>query len=164
MAPSSLASTLFGDANKWITHQPDYPGLINQYGGAVGTNAAATRIGYPALANCSPILLCLTYANDPDHINVTHSPTIYLTDPTSHSPLDDSLIILVGDNLDNATALALHGESFQHTGDVRCKTTAIIVGAAGHGADPLSSARGLIAPQRGTASSSAHAKPSCSTP
>ena len=129
MAAPPLASALFGEANKWITHRPDYPGLLTQYGGGTGTDAAATRLGYAALANRSPILVCLTYADNPDHITVAHSPTIYPSDPTAPCTLDDTLIVLVGDNLDRATALALHGESFQRTGDVRCKTTAIIAGA-----------------------------------
>ena len=39
MATPPLASNLFGDANKWITHRLNDAALLTQYGGGDNTNS-----------------------------------------------------------------------------------------------------------------------------
>ena len=106
-----LASTLFADAAKWVAAAPDYGALLGQFGGAAATDAPTTRRGYADLASCSPMLVCFTYGDDPEHITVAHSPSHYPADPTTASVLDDLLVVLVGDNLNTAVPMVLHGDA-----------------------------------------------------
>ena len=122
MATPPLASDLFDDANKWIAHCPDYPALLIQYGGGAATDAAVTRGGYAALGNRSPTMLCLTYANNPDHIEDSLAAAKLLTDPNVDQLLQDAERRMK-DQMDEALGKEWHEKGLLNLPSCEVKTT-----------------------------------------
>ena len=61
---------------------------------------------------------------------------MYPADPTSVSPFDNLVIVLLGNDIDSSTPLALPVTSITRLAAVRALDIATIVGATGHGAAP----------------------------
>ena len=64
------------------------------------------------LAQRSPIVVAFVVKGDEDHVHVGHSPTMYPANLTSVSPFDNLVVVLLGNDVNSSTPLALLASSF----------------------------------------------------
>ena len=131
-----LFSTLLADASQWENPNPDYPTITGAVGGTSGSDRGVVRSTLINLSVRSPIVLAFQVAGDTDHIHVGHSMSIFPAELGVATPADDLAVVLVGDNLTNATPFILPHAAFTRTGDISCLTTDTMLGAQGHAAGP----------------------------
>jgi hypothetical protein len=81
------------------------------------------------------VALCFTIQGDPDNIYICHSPTIFPGNPANTTPFDNHCVVLLGNNIDDATPMVLPNNCFARR-VIRAHTHAHIVGAQGHNAGP----------------------------
>ena len=95
------------------------------------------------LSQRSPVTVAFVVKGDEDHVHVGHSPSMYPADPTSVSPFDNLVVVLLGNDINSATPLVLPASSFARPAGVRTLDVATIVGATVHGAAPAVLRSGL---------------------
>ena len=78
-------------------------------------------------AQHSPVVVAFVVKGDEDHVHVGHSPTMCPADPTSVSPFDNLVIVLLGNDVDSSTPLALPASAIACVATVRALDVAIIV-------------------------------------
>ena len=129
MAAAALASDYLNEAAYWDVPDIDWATLYPVVAQDSGTNSAGTLAHICNLATRSPIALAFMVAGDTDHIYVGHNPTQFPNNPTSASAYDNSLVLLVGDNLQTATPICLGVNHFARTPETHCEThTQLVAG------------------------------------
>jgi hypothetical protein len=132
-APNPLISDLYNDPTQWIDPTPDAVALQATFGHAAGANRNVCRSATLALAQRSPTVLAFVIDGDDDHIYVGHSPTPFQSDPLTVSPYDGSVIVLLGDDINAATPIALPTDAFSRSAMAfAAYQVAYIRGADGH--------------------------------
>jgi hypothetical protein len=114
-APNPLISDLYDDATQWIDPTPDPIALQTAFGHLAAANRNACRSATLALAQRSPTVLAFMIDGDDDHIYVGHSPTMFQSDPLRVSPYDGAVLVLLGNDINAATPIALPVEAFQRS-------------------------------------------------
>ena len=129
-----LASDYLTDAAQWDNPVVPWADLLNATGEASGHNNTATLANICNLATRSPIALAFMVLGDTDHIYVGHNPTRYPNNPTAASAYDNTLVLLIGDNLQTATPICLSNNHFTRTAETHCHTHTELL--ANHAAAP----------------------------
>ena len=124
-AVPTTVSTLLGDPTKWTAPDPGYAALTAVLGEASGNNAAACALAVRNFSYRTPTVVAYVQSGDDDHIYVAHSPSMFPSDPTTASPFDGHLVLLVGDDLTVSQPVVLTATSFTRTAETRTKTAAI---------------------------------------
>lgn len=132
-AVPTTASQLYGDATLWPNPTFDYAAVLATYGAAAtGLTSASIAAGYVNLAQTSPIAFAFQLHDETSQVYVGYNPTFYPAVPGSVTPYDTSLILLVGNDLETATPVALPTAAFGRVAGVNAFTTAYMTGANGH--------------------------------
>jgi hypothetical protein len=134
-ANPSLVSYLFAQPTHWIEHMLDWTTLQNAFaaGSEQDMNQVCTHL--TNLSHRSPVAMCFTIQGGADNIYVCHSPTIFPGNPSNTTPFDNHCVVLLGNNIDNATPMVLPNNCFARR-VVRAHTHAHLTGAQGHNAAP----------------------------
>ena len=106
MATPHHISTLLGDTAQWDSHAPAYGPLMVLMGHVAPATQSSQADAPRLLINLtqrSPFVVAFVVKGDEDHVHVGHSPTMYPADPTSVSPLNNLVIILLGNDVDSTT-------------------------------------------------------------
>ena len=127
-APQPLFSTLAANAGYWDHHGYDYPTLLAQVDGTSANDRNAARDAILNAAQDSPILLAFTTREDPDHIHVGHSPSIFPTRLGSPTPFDGCVTVTLGDDLRTAYGYVLDITAFARNQNHPCATMDVITG------------------------------------
>jgi hypothetical protein len=130
-----LVYLLFSQPTHWLEHQPDWTTLQNTFAVGSGQDTNQVRVHLTNLAHRSPVAVCLTIQGNPANIYVCHNPTIFLGNPANVTPFNNHCVVLLGDDIDNATPMVLPNNCFACR-VIRALTHAHIVGAQGHNAAP----------------------------
>jgi hypothetical protein len=130
-----LVSQPFSQPTHWLEHTPDWTTLQNTFAAGSGQDTNQICIHLTNLCHRSPIAVCFTIQGDPNNIYVCHTPTIFPGNPANVTPFDNHCVILLGDDIDNATPMVFLNNYFARR-VVRAHTHAHIVGAQGHNAAP----------------------------
>ena len=96
--------------------------------------APLCRDGLAQLATRTPVVLAFVSDAECDHIYVAHSITLFPTDVTDPTAMDNLAVGLVGDRLDYAVPVVFPQPFFSVCPATHCLNVAAIQGAAGHGA------------------------------
>jgi hypothetical protein len=134
-AAPSLLSQLVSQPTHWLEYQPDWTTLQNTFTAGSGQDTNQIRVHLTNLAHRSPIAMCFTIQGDPNNIYVCHNPTIFPGNPANVTPFDNHCVVLLGDDIDNATPMVLPNNCFARR-VIRAHTHVHIVGAQGHNATP----------------------------
>jgi hypothetical protein len=130
-------SQLLNDASKWLDPNPDYGTLLQTIGNdRTGVTSATVRTAILNIAQRSPVALAFVLDSDPDFIYVGHTPRVYPQDLTGTTPMDNLVVVHVGDDPDSCLAVVLPNNAFARTTHTHIMDVPTIVGAAGHGAAP----------------------------
>jgi len=134
MAAANLFSALAARRELWANHDPDRTSLLNVFGADAATSHTAAKTAILATAVNSPTFFSFGLVNDPNFIYIGYHPTAYPNDITSLSVYDNQVTMLVGDDLDACSMVALPMEAFGRVAAVRTRRLDYITGAEGHGA------------------------------
>jgi hypothetical protein len=132
-----LYSALYGDAARWENPTPSYETLCDALGysaGAACLAAPAFRTNLTQLSMRSPLVAAFMLRDDPDCIYVAHSLTVFATDLTAVTPMDDKIVGVVGDNPNSSVSVVFSDDFLSVRVATRAKTVADIV--TDHGAIP----------------------------
>lgn len=134
--PSTFAS-LYGNAALWENPSPAYDVLADQLGAGAGRLAAPdSRVALCHLSVRSPLVVAFVADNDPNHIYVAHSLSMFPSDITDATTMDGAMIGIVGNEPASCVYVVFSGAFLTVTAATRCLEVAEITGPAGHGAAP----------------------------
>jgi hypothetical protein len=105
----ALVSTLFAAPEHWEAPVLDYVGFqaAAPWDGTGGHTRHVNRAVLCGASLRSPIVVAFVLPGD-EAIYIGHSPSEYTPDPLQASPLDNSLVVLVGNDLTSVTPMSLH--------------------------------------------------------
>ena len=119
--PDPLFSAVHADPSFWTTPHPDYVATMNIVGPASTDNMTTTLRKLHDLSMRHPAVLAYIPDDDPDIIHIGHTFTIFPSEPTNTSNIDNLGCVLVGDHRDAAQAVCLPKTAFgRGTGEVSC--------------------------------------------
>ena len=125
-------SLILNNAAFWDEPNPDYLTLTNVVSGAATSDHRTTSATILNLAARSPVAVAFTIAADSDRIYIGHTPTVFPADLAYPTVFDNHFLVLVGDNDDAVTSVAIPTAGFTRTtADVRCADMDGIIGANG---------------------------------
>ena len=99
-------TTITGRNELWPSPDPDRNALLAVIGGAAATNARNSATAAVATAVNSPSFYAFALAGDADHIYIGQNPTFFPNDLTRASAYDDTVAMLVGNNLEGCSRRA----------------------------------------------------------
>lgn len=129
-----LYSDLVHNADHWSNWDFDHAALINAIGAGTQADSATVRTTILGHAARSPTVGVFCLVDDPEHIYVGHTPTIYPAEVGNPSPLDNHISVLVGNELSNCVTITFPDDSFSRATQRPVYTMDYITGPNGHGA------------------------------
>ena len=129
---AALYSRIASNAALWSRHEPDYAAQLAVVGPAAASDRATTSTAIVNANAHSPTVVAFMLNADPTKIYIGHSPTRFPADMIEATPFDDHVMVLVGDDLDEASPVVIPAEAFTRSGEYGFYNKTYIKGVSGH--------------------------------
>ena len=111
----SLHSDLINNEDNWVQPVLDHAATLAVVGIAAATDAAATRLTLTNLSTRAPTLLAFTLAAEPGSIHCGHNLTLCPAELRNATPVDNKMILFVGDDLNSAIPVVFEDTATQRS-------------------------------------------------